>query len=162
KDHHGLFGQGLRLAVDCVHKAWEADRAWAASKDTTRIAVLEEFVRLHGDSRYAALARARMDELRNSQAASQTTVPPDFDAVPRPVAFEMAVEPRKIELRPRAPVWARPSFLGIFNVRAGAGVEIPAQPAPSATPAPAAAPAPAAPPAAAPPQPQAHSGWIIQ
>ena len=86
KDSHGLFAHGLRLAVDCAHDVWKAsgERAWAASKDTTTIAVLEEFVRRYGDSHYAALARARMEELRKSQAAAQTTVPSGFNAVPRP------------------------------------------------------------------------------
>ena len=84
KDSHGLFAHGLRLAVDCANLEREAERAWAVSKDTTTIAVLEEYVRRYGDSHYAALARARMEELRKSQAATQTTVPPGFDAVPRP------------------------------------------------------------------------------
>ena len=53
------------------------------TKDTTTIAELEEFVRRYGDSRYAALARARMEELRKSQAAAPTTVPPWFGAAPR-------------------------------------------------------------------------------
>ena len=60
---------GIRLAVDCANLEREAERAWAVSKDTTTIAVLEEFVRRYGDSHYAALARARMEELRKSQAA---------------------------------------------------------------------------------------------
>ena len=82
-----MFALGHQLADNCAHDAWEAEeveRAWAVSKDTTTIAVLEEFVRRYGDSHYAALARARMEELRKSQAAAQTTVPPGFDAVSRP------------------------------------------------------------------------------
>jgi pimeloyl-ACP methyl ester carboxylesterase len=87
KNSHGLFAYGHQLADNCAHDAWEAEeveRAWAVTKDTTTIAVLEEFVRNYGDSHYAALARARMEEFRKSQAAAQTTVPPGFDAVPRP------------------------------------------------------------------------------
>jgi hypothetical protein len=76
KDSHDLFHQGLRVAVDCANPEREAERAWAVTKDTTTIAVLDEFVRRYGDSRYAALARARMEELRKSQAAAQTTVEP--------------------------------------------------------------------------------------
>jgi uncharacterized protein YjiK len=51
----------------------EAERAWAATKDTTSIAVLEEFVRRYADSYYAVLARARIAELGRNQLAA---VPP--------------------------------------------------------------------------------------
>ena len=47
-----------------------AKDAWMAAKDTTSIAVLEEFVRRYGDSFYASLARARIDELKKTQAAA--------------------------------------------------------------------------------------------
>ena len=76
------MGTGLQSIAPMI-KLEEADRAWAASKDTTTIAVLEEFVRRYGDSHYATLARARMEELRKSQAAAQR-VPPGLEAVPRP------------------------------------------------------------------------------
>ena len=75
------MGSGLQSIAPIER---EAERAWAVSKDTTTIAVLEEFVRRYGDSHYATLARARMEELRKSQAAARTTVPPGFAAVPRP------------------------------------------------------------------------------
>ena len=48
----------------------QAELAWAVTKDTTTIAVLEEFVRRYGDSHYAALARARMEELRKIPATA--------------------------------------------------------------------------------------------
>jgi len=57
-----------------------ATQAWVATRDTTSIVVLEEFVRRYGDSYYATLARGRIEELRNIQAA--TAVP----AVTAPVA----------------------------------------------------------------------------
>ena len=95
---------GIRLAADCANLEREAERAWAVSKDTTTIAVLEEFVRRYGDSHYAALARARMEELRKSQAAAQTTVPPGFDAVPVPVPFSL---PARSVPRPPAEVRER-------------------------------------------------------
>jgi hypothetical protein len=94
KDSHGLFAYGHQLADNCAHDAWEAEeveRAWSVSKDTTTIAVLEEFVRNYGDSHYATLARARMEELRKSHAAAQTTVPPGLDAVPRPPSASSGV-----------------------------------------------------------------------
>jgi hypothetical protein len=80
KDHHGLFVHGHRLAVDCARNL-EAERAWAISKDTTTTTVLEEFVRRHWHSQYAALARARIEELKKSQAAAQMAVPPGSGAV---------------------------------------------------------------------------------
>lgn len=46
-----------------------AERAWNAIKDTTSIAIIEEFLRQHGNSFYAAFARARLDELRKGQTA---------------------------------------------------------------------------------------------
>lgn len=51
----------------------DAAQAWAAARDTTSIAVLDAFIREYGDSIYAPFARARRDELRNSQVA---VVPP--------------------------------------------------------------------------------------
>ncbi|MDC7789485.1 caspase domain-containing protein [Rhodoplanes sp. TEM] len=44
--------------------AADAERAWAVTKDTTSIAVLEDFVRQFGGTPYASMARARLDELR--------------------------------------------------------------------------------------------------
>jgi uncharacterized caspase-like protein len=41
----------------------DAAQAWAAAKDTTNRAVLEEFIRQYGGSFYAALARARLKEM---------------------------------------------------------------------------------------------------
>jgi formylglycine-generating enzyme required for sulfatase activity len=65
-----------------------AERAWAASKDTTNQAVLEDFIRRYGDSFYATLARARLEELQKAQVAA---------AVP-------AVEPARPPVAPSAPV----------------------------------------------------------
>ena len=87
KSSHGLFALGHQIADNCTHDLWKAEeveRAWAVSKDTTTIAVLEEFVRNYGDIPYATLARARMEELRKSQAAAQPTLPSGFNAGPRP------------------------------------------------------------------------------
>ena len=49
--------------------ASEAERAWAATQNTTSQAVLEEFIRRYGDTYYAALASARLDELKKAQVA---------------------------------------------------------------------------------------------
>ncbi|MET4512577.1 caspase family protein [Bradyrhizobium sp. I1.7.5] len=45
----------------------EAAQAWSATKDTMSSAVLEAFIQRYGDSFYASLARARLDEIRSSE-----------------------------------------------------------------------------------------------
>lgn len=52
----------------------EAERAWGMAKDTSSVAVLEAFIERYKDSFYAALARARVEELKRQQAAA--TPPP--------------------------------------------------------------------------------------
>ena len=47
-----------------------AGYAWTATKDTTNIAVLKEFVQRYGDGFYASLARARIEELENAKVAA--------------------------------------------------------------------------------------------
>jgi uncharacterized caspase-like protein/tricorn protease-like protein len=54
--------------------AAEAAQAWAAAKDTTSIAVLEEFARRYADGFYTALAHARIEELRKNNLASAPPV----------------------------------------------------------------------------------------
>jgi formylglycine-generating enzyme required for sulfatase activity/uncharacterized caspase-like protein len=49
-----------------------AERAWAVTKDTTSVAVLEEFIRQFGTTVYGGMARARLDELKKSQIALVT------------------------------------------------------------------------------------------
>jgi hypothetical protein len=58
----------------------EAAQAWTATKDTTSQAVLEEFIRRYGESFYAALARARLEELKKGQnAVAVSSIPPEDD-----------------------------------------------------------------------------------
>jgi phosphate transport system substrate-binding protein len=59
----------------------EVERAWAAVKDTTSVAVLEAFVRRFGDGFYGDIARARLEELRTHQMAA---LPPPAAAAPAP------------------------------------------------------------------------------
>ena len=47
-----------------------AAQAWAATQSTTSVAVLEDFLRQFGNTPYASLARARLQELRKTQVAS--------------------------------------------------------------------------------------------
>jgi TPR repeat protein len=53
-----------------------AAQAWAATKDTTSQAVLEDFIRQFGSTVYGSLARARLDELRRVAAIAPTNAPP--------------------------------------------------------------------------------------
>lgn len=50
-----------------------AAQAWAATKDTTSIAVLEEFIRQFASTPYASMARARLEELKGAQQALAPT-----------------------------------------------------------------------------------------
>ena len=57
----------------------EAAQAWAATKDTTSPAVLEDFIRHFGDTVYGSMARARLQELKSATANAQ---PPAAIAAP--------------------------------------------------------------------------------
>jgi formylglycine-generating enzyme required for sulfatase activity len=50
-------------------RAGEAERAWATTKDSTSISLLEEFARRYADSFYATHARVRIEQLKNQQVA---------------------------------------------------------------------------------------------
>jgi len=75
----------------------QAERAWSVTKDSTSVAVLNDFIRQFGDTPYGSMARARALELQKSQAIataqpaappsppqafnSQINVTPSFDCV---------------------------------------------------------------------------------
>jgi peptidylprolyl isomerase len=59
----------------------EAERAWAVVKDTRSSADLEAFIRRYGESFYADLARARIEELKKTQLAVAPTATPATSAV---------------------------------------------------------------------------------
>ncbi len=61
----------------------EATQAWYATKDTTSPAVLEAFLRQFGDTAYAGMARARLEELKKVQTAA---VVPPVRMAPAPAA----------------------------------------------------------------------------
>ena len=50
-----------------LFRAAEAERAWAVTKDSSSIAVMEDFVRQFGATPYGSMARARLEELRIEQ-----------------------------------------------------------------------------------------------
>jgi uncharacterized caspase-like protein len=47
-----------------------ATQAWAATKDTTSIAILEDFIRQFGNTPYGSMARARLEELKGKNVAA--------------------------------------------------------------------------------------------
>ena len=53
----------------------EAERAWAAIRDSTSVAVLEAFITRYKDTFYGALARAHLEELKKQQTAILTPTP---------------------------------------------------------------------------------------
>jgi Caspase domain/Sel1 repeat len=53
----------------------ELERAWAFIKETEDQARLEAFIRQFGDSAYAPMARARLEELKKKQTALTTAAP---------------------------------------------------------------------------------------
>jgi hypothetical protein len=77
----------------------EAERAWAAAKETNSIAVLEDFIARYKDSFYAGLARVRIEDLKKLQAAvppppkAPTPVPAKLPAPPAPLAADTPAAP---------------------------------------------------------------------
>jgi formylglycine-generating enzyme required for sulfatase activity len=63
-----------------VSQLSEAAEAWDRTKDTTNIAVLEDFIARYKETFYARLARARIDELKKQQVA--IAAPPKVAASP--------------------------------------------------------------------------------
>jgi hypothetical protein len=92
----------VTLAVPTPQPTSDAAHAWAAAKDTTSPAVLDSFIRRYGDSFYADLARARLEELKKSQvgviappastASAETAAPPSTSG-PAPVSTPVADQP---------------------------------------------------------------------
>lgn len=62
----------------------EAAQAWSATKDTTSMEVLEDFIRRYGDSFYASLARARLEEIRSKKRPAEVAALGPQKQVERP------------------------------------------------------------------------------
>jgi formylglycine-generating enzyme required for sulfatase activity/uncharacterized caspase-like protein len=84
----------------------EASAAWGATKDTTSPAVLEAFIKQFGATVYAAMARARLDELKRTQVA--TVIPPS--APPKATAPGISVAPGSTPTDARPPSGAAPAL----------------------------------------------------
>ena len=77
-----LFGGETKSALQSL--ASEAERAWTWVKDTSNQAVLENFIKQFRDTKYGAMARLRLEELKKQQVAVATppkapTVPPEAE-----------------------------------------------------------------------------------
>lgn len=66
-----MLAAALFVAPARADTASEAAQAWSAAKDTTSTAVLEEFIRRYSETFYAALARARLEELQQAKKPAQ-------------------------------------------------------------------------------------------
>jgi TPR repeat protein/uncharacterized caspase-like protein len=67
----------------------EAERAWPFMKDTSSIAVLEDFIARYRDTIYATMARARLDELKKKGSALPTDGSPEPILTP-PASHDVA------------------------------------------------------------------------
>ena len=69
---------------ETAHSDRQAERAWGVTKDTTSIAVLQDFIRQFGGTPYGSMARARLEELKRSQQAPAAPRPelPRYGAMP--------------------------------------------------------------------------------
>ena len=70
------FDPSIRTAVltpEARPRFSEAAEAWTATKDIANFAVLDAFILRYGDTFFAELARARMEEVRKQMA---TSIPP--------------------------------------------------------------------------------------
>lgn len=101
------------MAVQTTPSPSEAAQAWAATKDTTSIAVLTTFIQHFGDTIYGALARARLEELM--AASNRAPAIRDQSPVQRPPPSDqqaMIVPPPQSNHQPKA----EPA-VGIFRER---------------------------------------------
>jgi hypothetical protein len=73
----------------------EAALAWNATKETTNPAVLEAFVKHYGDSFFANLARARLDELKAAVVTS-----PQMASIPPPGQVATPASPKMVGPNP--------------------------------------------------------------
>jgi Caspase domain len=65
----------------------EAAQAWAATKDTTSQAILQDFIRQFGTTPYGSMARARLEELKSAVATAQRSQKQSEALVPETVPF---------------------------------------------------------------------------
>ena len=93
-----IAASGAKLDAD-------ASQAWAAVKDTTRVADLDTFIDQYGDSAFVALAKSRLADLKAADAAKQPASPArriSFGPVSELVLLNNGTW---VEYQAGAPVW---------------------------------------------------------
>jgi formylglycine-generating enzyme required for sulfatase activity len=96
-----MFGREAKVApvAPTQPPVTEAEVAWRWAKDTTNQAVLENFIKQFNDTPFAAMARARLEELRKQQAAAPASPPAakpspaPAPALPKPVQPAVGLPP---------------------------------------------------------------------
>jgi hypothetical protein len=83
----------------------DAEHAWSVTKDSTSIAVLNDFIRQFGDTPHGSMARARVQELVKIQTAAQPQAQPVTTPAPAP-----APPPQAQQQAALVPTSASPSF----------------------------------------------------
>jgi len=91
--------QNPPAASSAPPSAYEAAQAWTAVKNSNDAADLDRFIARYGQSIYADLARARLDELKKSAqvAVASRTVPPAASPTPPPPPVASAAPPSAYE-----------------------------------------------------------------
>ncbi len=87
-------------AADPSGLATAAERAWAVTKDTTSVAVLEDFVRQFAATPYGSMARARLEELKRDL---RPTAPAASAAPAAPEPPRQALPPAQASASPPTP-----------------------------------------------------------
>jgi hypothetical protein len=70
-----------------IRKSNAAERVWSKVRDTTSPAVLQEFIRLYGETPYGSIARARLDEITKPKPIEN--IPPVIPSVQQCPAVDM-------------------------------------------------------------------------
>jgi formylglycine-generating enzyme required for sulfatase activity len=78
----------------------EAERVWPLVRDTTNPAILEDFINRYGDTIFATLARARIEELKQQQAAMAAPQKAPTPAPPRSSQPAAAIMPTSPPITP--------------------------------------------------------------
>ena len=103
----------------CAPQTSEAERTWPWIKDTNNQTVLENFIKQFGDTPFGAMARSRLEELKNQQVA--VAAPPKAPAMPPKPDAKPAIAGIPTPPRPAPPPTADHTKPAIANT--------PAQPA---------------------------------
>jgi hypothetical protein len=96
-----------------------AAHAWASIRDTTSIAMLEDFVRRYGGSTYGSFARARVEELKKSQVAMavdpRPRLPASFETIRASLPAGMKLDPDVVRAAQSDPFFANAPPLRVAN-----------------------------------------------